>query len=68
MEDGNKPAIDEGKNKERLLSKSETNSVKCKKQNIGNSLAMPVISYSFGIVEWIRSDLQKTDRKTSYSL
>ena len=29
-----------------------------------NNLAIPVVSYSYGILEWLRSDLQKIDRRT----
>jgi hypothetical protein len=38
-------------------------SVKNKIQAIG-SLAVPVLKYSFGIVNWHQEELQKLDRKT----
>ena len=29
-----------------------------------NSLAIPVLSYSFGVVKWSKTDVQGMDRKT----
>lgn len=29
-----------------------------------NTIAVPVVAYSFGIVDWLRSDIEKMDRKT----
>jgi hypothetical protein len=38
-------------------------SAKIKMQGIG-SLAVPVLRYSFGIINWHREEVQKLDRKT----
>jgi len=33
-----------------------------------NTLAVPVVTYSFGIVDWLRTDIKKMDRKTRKNL
>ena len=33
-----------------------------------NNLSIPVTSYSYGILEWLRSDLQKIDRRRTRKL